>query len=153
MRKNYRNIGKVLGLNDEDRNSKTAEQFKNYENIDADIQHYVYSNVDIKNTIDSLSSSIQKQNIKKNKFDGPQEIEIDLFSTDSNEPQKDNILLPNTNDSNYIQVKKVEYNEKFNEKVNEQIEAFDEENNINNNLTNNIRRGSTKEKPSNYVLI
>jgi tetratricopeptide (TPR) repeat protein len=137
MRKqNFRNIGKVLGLstdNELERGSSKADNFK-YENIDADIQHYVYSNVDIKNTIDSLSSSIQKQNNigKINKQDGPVEVNINLFSG-----SKDN------EDDNFIKVKKVEYNEKFSE----QIEDYGDEDNKGN------LRGSFKEKSaSNNIL-
>jgi tetratricopeptide (TPR) repeat protein len=134
MRKNFKNIGKVLGLSNdnEERNSK-IDNFK-YENIDADIQHYVYNNVDIKNTIDSLSSSIQKQNLsaKNLKFEGPMEVNIDLFSnSDSNQ------------DENFIQVKKVEYNEKFSE----QIEEPGQDN------RNNLKESFKEKIPSNLVLI
>jgi tetratricopeptide (TPR) repeat protein len=150
MRKqNIRNIGKMLGLNNmdnahtiDDRRDSNLDKSKISEHFDVDIQHYVYSNVDIKNTIDSLSSSIQKQSKKNIKLfnEGPQEISIDIFKTND----KYEALKNNEKKDNYIKIQKVEYNNKFGE----QFEEYEDGNFHNNDIKQNIENAVNKERKS-----
>jgi hypothetical protein len=157
-KQNYRNIGKVLGIatdvggdDHHHRGSISATKLDHSkimpEQLDPDIQHFVYSNVDIKNTIDSLSSSIQRRDSNNHKpskssliassknvaINGPQEINLhefvntkntkDDYNINNSSPtNKYDILKNNSKKDNFIQVKKVEFiNDKFNEQIEDDV--------------------------------